>query len=65
MKERGSELELEQRIRLSTLGRERCPKLKSHTGVVTGKTGYSAAVRVLMDGHKTPLTLHTSYVEVQ
>ena len=64
MKERDSELERGQRIRLSTLGRERCPKLKSHTGVVTGKTEYSAAVRVLMDGYKTPLTLHTSYIEV-
>jgi hypothetical protein len=58
-----TELEPGQRIRLSTLGRERCPKLKSHTGVVTGKTEYSAAVRVLLDGHKTPLTLHTSYIE--
>jgi hypothetical protein len=64
MKERYFELELGQRIRLSALGRERCPKLRSHTGVVAGKADYSSAVQVLLDGYKTPLTLHTSYIEV-
>ena len=64
MKDCDSELEIGQRIRLTALGRERCAKFKTYTGVVTGKTDYSAAVRVLMDGHKTKTTLHTSYIEV-
>jgi hypothetical protein len=52
-----------QRIRLSALGKERCPRLSS-TGVVIGSAGRSDAIRVLMDGRKTPMTLHVSYVEM-
>jgi hypothetical protein len=42
-----------QRIRLSVLGKERCPKLrlKSDAGVVLGKAGGSS-VRILFDGRK-------------
>ena len=52
-----------QRIRLSALGKERCPKIKIYSGVVSGKTSRSDAVRVLIDGRKTPMTLHVSYIE--
>jgi hypothetical protein len=54
------------RIRLSVLGKERCPRLnlKSDAGVVLGKSGGSA-VRILFDGRKQPVTLHLSYVEMQ
>jgi hypothetical protein len=53
-----------QRIRLSALGKERCPRL-SPTGVVIGQPARSDAVRVLMDGRKTPMTLHVSYIEAR
>jgi hypothetical protein len=55
-----------QLVRLSDLGRQRCPrlKLKSDTGVVVKKSGISA-VRILFDGRKQPVTLHLSYVEMQ
>ena len=53
-----------QRISLSVLGKERCPKLKSETGVVVRRNGPST-VRVLFDGRKQPLTLHLSYVEMR
>jgi hypothetical protein len=55
-----------QRVRLSILGKERCPKLslKSEAGVVLGKAGGSA-VRILFDGRKQPVTLHLSYIEMQ
>jgi hypothetical protein len=51
------------RIRLSQLGLERCPRIASHTGVVVGTTSRSASIRVLLDGRKMPMTLHTSYIE--
>jgi hypothetical protein len=53
-----------QRVSLSVLGKERCPKIKSNTGVVVRRNGPST-VRVLFDGRKQPLTLHLSYVEMQ
>jgi hypothetical protein len=61
----GQDIELRQgqRIRLSDLGKARC-KFKSDTGVVAGKSHHPDAVRVLMDGRKTPQTLHRSYVMV-
>ena len=51
------------RVRLSALGRERCPKMTRQTGVVVAKLDRSDAVRVLMDGNKDPSTLHRSYIE--
>lgn len=53
------------RIRLSALGKERNPRIKTHTGVIVGKNRGSDAVRILLDGHKLPITLHKSYVEPQ
>jgi hypothetical protein len=55
-----------QLVRLSDLGRQRCPrlKLKSDTGIVVSKSGISA-VRVLFHGRKHAVTLHLSYVEMQ
>ena len=51
------------RIRLSVLGRERCPRFKIDTGVIVSRIGPSA-VRIRFDGHKHPLTLHLSYIEL-
>jgi hypothetical protein len=53
------------RIKLTALGRLRCPKLKNHTGVVIAKSPQSNAFRVLIDGRKMPITLHESYIEAQ
>lgn len=55
-----------QLVRLSDLGRQRCPKLKlkSDTGIVLSMSGISA-VRVLFHGRKQPVTLHLSYIEMQ
>jgi len=57
------ELRLGQRVRLSSLGVERC-KFECGTGVVVGRSNRFDAVRVLMDGRKQPQTLHRSYIEV-
>ena len=53
-----------QRVSLSVLGKERCPKFKGITGVVVSRNGPSS-VRVLFDGRNYPLTLHLSYVEMR
>jgi hypothetical protein len=60
-----SELKPGTRIQLSALGRARSPRMKVHTGVVVGKTYGSEGVRIIMDGSKTPITLHESYIEPQ
>jgi hypothetical protein len=53
------------RIQLSALGRARSPRMKVHTGVIVGLTDGSEGVRVMMDGSKSPITLHESYIEPQ
>ena len=57
------ELRIGQRIRLSSLGVERC-RFECGTGVVVGRSNRFNAIRVLMDGRKQPQTLHRSYIEV-
>ena len=53
------------RIRLSALGKERSPRIQTHTGIIVGKIRGSDTVRILLDGHKLPITLHKSYIEPQ
>jgi hypothetical protein len=51
------------RVRLTKLGIERSPKLKSHTGIIVGVSHGARSFRVLIDGRKMPLALHESYIE--
>ena len=60
-----SELKPGMRIRLSALGRARSPRMKVHTGVIVGLTDGREGVRVIMNGSKSPITLHESYIERQ
>jgi hypothetical protein len=53
-----------QRIHLSALGRARSPRMKVHTGVIVGET-LGRGVRIILDGSKTPMKLHKSYIEPQ
>jgi hypothetical protein len=39
--------------------------MKVHTGVIVGLTDGREGVRVIMDGSKSPITLHESYIERQ
>jgi hypothetical protein len=50
------------RIRLSALGKARSPRMKTHTGVIVGEP-HGRGVRIILDGSKTPITLHKSYIE--
>ena len=59
-----NDLKIGDRVRLTPLGEERNTRLRTRTGVITGRTrgnGYY----VLMDGNKTVSTLHRSYVEAE
>ena len=51
------------RIRLSPIGIERSPRLKSRTGLIVSANPGGTSFRVLIDGRKLPVTLHKSYVE--
>jgi hypothetical protein len=58
-----SRFKLGSRVRLSKLGRTRCPTMPGH-GTVVGFSRRSTALQVLMDGRKTPAMLHLSYLEL-
>jgi hypothetical protein len=63
MRDGETELKRGKRVRLSTLGKQRSPKVKVHTGILVGMSRRGGAVLVLMDGNRTPTTLHRSYIE--
>lgn len=49
------------RVQLSKLGRARCPTMPVR-GTVIGLSRRFTALHVLMDGRKTPVMLHISYL---
>jgi hypothetical protein len=53
------------RVRLSTLGKERCPRIANQTGIIVGKATRSNAIRILLEGSKMPISLHPSYIEIR
>ena len=53
-------LSIGDRVKLSSLGEERSPRM-ARTGVIVGAIGSS--FEVLMDGAKIPVRLHRSYLE--
>lgn len=52
-------------MRLSALGKTRCPRIKVHTGVIIRTTDGSEAVRVLLDSRNAPVTIHSSYLDLK
>jgi hypothetical protein len=51
------------RVQMSSLGIERCPRLKRRNGVIVRVNPIGTSYRVLLDGRKSTITLHQSYVE--
>ena len=51
------------RFKLSKLGEARNPRLKSIKGTIVGGSQYRSSLRVVLDGRKTPLSLHRDYIE--
>lgn len=58
------EFEIGDRVRLSDVGRARCPSLHDLAGTVMGHSRMSCSVRVLFDGRRSREVLHMSYVEL-
>jgi hypothetical protein len=50
------------RVRLSKLGRRRCPRLADRPGTVVGYSRFNSAVKVIFDGNKSATSLHASYL---
>jgi len=65
MRDGNEDLKPGTRVRLTKLGVERCPKLKSHFGIIVGVSHGGKSFRVLIDGRKMPLALHESYIEAE
>jgi hypothetical protein len=57
------DLKLGSRFQLTRLGVERCSKCSGQTGVVVGFSRANRSIRVLLDGTKTPRSLHRTYIE--
>jgi len=54
------------RVRLSELGKARCPKVQRDVGRVVGvpePTNGGGTIRVHFDGNKRPTAVHQSYIE--
>lgn len=52
-----------ERIKLSALGKERCPRIADKMGTVTRRTPNSSVVRVLFDGNRLSTSIHKDYIE--
>jgi hypothetical protein len=51
------------RVKMSSLGATRCPRLAGREGVVVGGGQYQSAIRIIFDGSKSPTSLHEDYIE--
>jgi hypothetical protein len=56
------EFQIGDRVRLSPLGESRFPRSPSKVGVVVGFGHSETRLRVHIDGHTRPMTLHQTYV---
>ena len=60
---RRSAFSIGDRVRLSALGTSRCPRLANKVGFIVGLSVYVNSVAVLLDGNKSPRTIHGAYLE--
>jgi hypothetical protein len=52
------------RVRLSSLGAVRCPRLAGKIGTIVGRGVYLNSVVVILDGSKSRKTIHSAYLEM-
>ena len=52
-----------ERVRLSQLGKERMPRNKSTTAKVVGFGRSDTRIRIVFDGSRYPVSIHSSYLE--
>jgi hypothetical protein len=58
-----SEFSIGDRVQISVLGASRCPRIANKTGTIVGRSVYVSCARVLLDGSKSPTTVHRDYLE--
>jgi hypothetical protein len=58
-----SEYSVGDRVKLSALGKVRCPRLADKVGTVVGHSVYVSSVVVLLDGNRRSSTIHGAYLE--
>ncbi len=52
------------RFKLSKLGEARNPRLeRGAEGTIVGGSRYKSSLRVVIDGRKTPLSMHRDYID--
>ena len=58
------ELQAGDRIKLSALGRERCPRIACKAGTVIGRKLNSRIVTIRFDGNRNPTSINYDYIEL-
>ncbi|WP_156439575.1 hypothetical protein [Bradyrhizobium valentinum] len=58
-----SDFSIGDRVQMSTLGASRCPRHADKTGTIVGRSIYINCARVLLDGNKSPISVHCDYLD--
>jgi hypothetical protein len=58
-----SDFSIGDRVQISALGALRCPRIADRTGTIVGRSIYVNCARVLLDGNKSPTTIHRDYLK--
>jgi hypothetical protein len=58
-----SDFSIGDRVQISALGALRCPRIADRMGTIVGRSIYVNCARVLLDGNKSPITVHRDYLE--
>lgn len=59
-----SDFSIGDRIQISALGALRCPRLADKAGTIVGRSSiYVNCARVLLDGNKSPISVHCDYLD--
>ena len=51
------------RVQMSVLGASRCPRHADKKGTIVGRSIYVNCARVLLDGNKSPISVHCGYLD--
>ena len=51
------------RVQMSALGAARCPRHADKTGTIVGRSIYVNCARLLLDGNKSPISVHCEYLD--
>jgi hypothetical protein len=58
-----SDFSIGDRVQISALGASRCPRLADKAGTIVGRSVYVNCARVLLDGNKSPISVHCDYLD--